>query len=378
MEITEVRVRLLADASDHLKAVCTITLDEQFVIRDMKIVEGTHGLFVAMPSRKLSAGCPRCRCQNHLRAKHCNECGTKLPPMSIPRDDNGREKAHRDVAHPITAAVREMLQDKVLKAYADERETERSESETVSAGKEEDEFGPSSDAPVEAPKEPVGLVREETSVETFEPARADVSEVPSFGSGLPAESDDEPAVESPVPVGEYNSLIADLKGGAKRRGNEAQKPSSDERGPRKRRRCGSRGAGRDGDDDAHKREDARPRETTPEVVAESALADRATREAPQPEPRPADPAPVKSQAPPVHVPQEPCGFGAGLDEPVEPAAATAPGTRAEQPRREVQSPVETKEPQGFAEVSSDDTATRSEARPVEEANDDAGFGAGIL
>lgn len=377
MEITEVRVRLLADASDRLKAVCTITLDEQFVIRDMKIVEGTHGLFVAMPSRKLSAGCPRCRCQNHLRAKHCNECGTKLPPTPIPTDDNGREKAHRDVAHPITAAVREMLQDKVLKAYAAERENEGSASETTSVGKGQDEFGAGTDAPTEATKEPFGIAREEPSVE---PACAQAQEEPAFGSGFPTEPQEEPAVEPPSPVGEYNSLIADLKGGAKRRGNnrEDKKSSSDERGPRKRHRRGSRGGGRDGGDDAHKREDAQPRETTPEVVAESAPADRVTQEAPQPEPRAPDPAPVKSQAPPVHVPQEPCGFGAGLDEPAEPATATARGTQAEQPRREVRSPVETKEPQGLAEVSSDDTATRSEARPVEEANDDAGFGAGIL
>ena len=72
MEITEVRVRLVKDTNDRLKAVCSVTLDGEFVVRDVKVVEGTNGLFVAMPSRKLSAPGPKCRTQNHLRANHCN------------------------------------------------------------------------------------------------------------------------------------------------------------------------------------------------------------------------------------------------------------------------------------------------------------------
>jgi DNA-binding cell septation regulator SpoVG len=119
MEVTDVRVRLVKDANDRLKAVCSATLDGEFVVRDVKVVEGTHGLFVAMPSRKLTAACPKCRTQNHLRARHCNECGVKLPHPRIPADADGREKVHRDIAHPITAPFRQTIQEHVLDAYRD-------------------------------------------------------------------------------------------------------------------------------------------------------------------------------------------------------------------------------------------------------------------
>ena len=75
MEITEVRVKLMEDGSDRLKAFCSITFDDCFVIRDLKIIEGTNGPFVAMPSRKLTSHCPECGCKNHLRADFCNQCG---------------------------------------------------------------------------------------------------------------------------------------------------------------------------------------------------------------------------------------------------------------------------------------------------------------
>ena len=120
MEISDVRVRLLTDTNDRLKAVCSVTLGEQFVIRDIKLVDGTGGLFVAMPSRKLSAPCPNCRTQNHLRARYCNECGKQVPAARIPRDDSGREKVHRDIAHPITSTFRQAIQERVLDAYEEE------------------------------------------------------------------------------------------------------------------------------------------------------------------------------------------------------------------------------------------------------------------
>lgn len=132
MEVSEVRVRLVQDANERLRAVCTVTLNGEFVVRDVKVVEGTHGLFVAMPSRKLSVPCPKCRSQNHLRARYCNECGHKLPPARIPSDENGREKTHRDVAHPITASFREVLQDRVLEAYRAECEQAEESGEAVS------------------------------------------------------------------------------------------------------------------------------------------------------------------------------------------------------------------------------------------------------
>lgn len=127
MEISEVRVRLVKDTNDRLKAVCSVTLDGEFVVRDVKVVEGTNGLFVAMPSRKLSSPCPKCRTQNHLRSKHCNECGTRLPVARVPSTDDGREKAHRDIAHPITAAFRQTLQGSVLEAFREALEMEGEE-----------------------------------------------------------------------------------------------------------------------------------------------------------------------------------------------------------------------------------------------------------
>ena len=60
MEITEVRIKLTSANNDKLRAFCSITLDNDFVIRDLKVIEGAKGPFVAMPSRKLTERCPRC------------------------------------------------------------------------------------------------------------------------------------------------------------------------------------------------------------------------------------------------------------------------------------------------------------------------------
>jgi stage V sporulation protein G len=122
MEITDVRVKLITNTSDRLKAVCTVTFDGDFVVRDVKVVEGTNGLFVAMPSRKLSVPCGRCRHKNHLRAKYCNECGAKLRVHDVPPDGDRRARFHRDIAHPITASFREIVQRQVIEAYEAERE----------------------------------------------------------------------------------------------------------------------------------------------------------------------------------------------------------------------------------------------------------------
>jgi len=54
MKVTNVTVKLSPHSSVRLKAFCTMTLDNEFVVRDLKIIEGTSGLFVAMPSRKLT------------------------------------------------------------------------------------------------------------------------------------------------------------------------------------------------------------------------------------------------------------------------------------------------------------------------------------
>ena len=88
MEITDIKIRKIITES-HLKAVVSITLDNQLAVHDIKVVQGNSRLFVAMPSRK---------------------------------DENG---IFRDVVHPITAEARKELENAVLDAY--ERQLAESE-----------------------------------------------------------------------------------------------------------------------------------------------------------------------------------------------------------------------------------------------------------
>ena len=122
MEITEVRVKLINRPNDKLRAFCSVTFDNAFVIRDLKIIEGTKGTFVAMPSRKLTDRCGRCGMKNHLRAKFCSECGNRLGPDRAPRDAEGRDKLHADIAHPINSSARDAIQRRILEAYKEEIE----------------------------------------------------------------------------------------------------------------------------------------------------------------------------------------------------------------------------------------------------------------
>jgi len=120
--ITEVRIKLMEDNNERLQAFCSVTFDNAFVVRDLKIIEGTKGSFVAMPSRKLTDRCPQCSSKNHLRARFCNQCGSKLDEDRAIRDADGRAKLHADIAHPINSACREVIQSAVIKAYQEERE----------------------------------------------------------------------------------------------------------------------------------------------------------------------------------------------------------------------------------------------------------------
>jgi stage V sporulation protein G len=124
MKLTEIRVKIMEDRRDKLQAFCSITIDNGFVIRDLKIIDGAKGAFVAMPSRKLTDRCPKCRAKNHLRAAYCNECGARLGGDRAGRDARGRAKLHADVAHPINPETREDLQKQILDAY--KAEVERS------------------------------------------------------------------------------------------------------------------------------------------------------------------------------------------------------------------------------------------------------------
>jgi len=122
MEITEVRVKLVANTDDRLKAFCSITMDNQFVVRDIKIIKGVGGYFVAMPSRKMSDHCEKCGGKNHLRAKYCNNCGALLANNRAKKDFKGRMKLHADIAHPINAECRKNIQEKVTSAFNEEME----------------------------------------------------------------------------------------------------------------------------------------------------------------------------------------------------------------------------------------------------------------
>ena len=80
MQITDVRVRKVSKEG-KMKAVVSITIDDEFVVHDIKVIEGEKGLFIAMPSRKASDG------------------------------------EYRDIAHPINSSTRENLQRVILESY---------------------------------------------------------------------------------------------------------------------------------------------------------------------------------------------------------------------------------------------------------------------
>lgn len=80
MQITDVRVRKV-EKEGKLKAVVSITIDDEFVVHDIKVIDGEKGLFIAMPSRKASDG------------------------------------EYRDIAHPINSGTREQLQNLILERY---------------------------------------------------------------------------------------------------------------------------------------------------------------------------------------------------------------------------------------------------------------------
>ncbi len=124
MEITEVRVILKDSPDKKLKAYATVTFDNVFVVRDIKVIEGSAGLFIAMPSRKVKHSCPKCAFKNELRSKYCNQCAAPLPVETSPQrgeEVSNSQAEHKDIAHPITQPFRENLQKKVLEAYAQEK-----------------------------------------------------------------------------------------------------------------------------------------------------------------------------------------------------------------------------------------------------------------
>lgn len=129
MQLTDIRIKLCDDQNSRLKAFCALTFDNTFVIRDVKLIDGNDGLFLAMPSRKLADHCGRCGEKNHLRARFCNQCGARLDENRYQRYQNGnshgtagRLKLHADIAHPINAECRHAIEERVVRAFHSELE----------------------------------------------------------------------------------------------------------------------------------------------------------------------------------------------------------------------------------------------------------------
>lgn len=120
MDVTEVRVNLVETGDSKLKAFVTITFDNTFVVRDLKVIEGKKGLFVAMPSIKVMVSCQKCHKKNPIRSKYCNECGQSIDQPAKPETEEAIREEHRDIAHPINAETRDYIQSKVLSAYEEE------------------------------------------------------------------------------------------------------------------------------------------------------------------------------------------------------------------------------------------------------------------
>ncbi len=121
MEITEIRVFVREGQDKKLKAYATATFDHVFVVRNIKVIQGTGGLFIAMPSRKLKMICPGCHFKNEVGSRFCNQCGGKLTGAVMEEDSLRDAKSeHRDIAHPVTQQFRDYLQEKILAAYRDE------------------------------------------------------------------------------------------------------------------------------------------------------------------------------------------------------------------------------------------------------------------
>jgi stage V sporulation protein G len=120
MKISEIRIKLLLSTRDKLRGFASITIDDCLVVRDVKIIEGGRGLFVAMPSRKLCDRCPACAAKNHIRARFCNDCGARLTDSRGEMDERGRPRLYADICHPISQDARDRVQNAVLQAYADE------------------------------------------------------------------------------------------------------------------------------------------------------------------------------------------------------------------------------------------------------------------
>ena len=125
MEITEIRIFPKEGQDKKLKAYATVTFDNAFVVRNIKVIQVIDGFFIAMPSRKLKNSCSKCGFKVEVGSRFCNHCGgaVNADARTVVEDPNAKAE-HRDIAHPITQQFREYLQNKILEAY--KKETHRS------------------------------------------------------------------------------------------------------------------------------------------------------------------------------------------------------------------------------------------------------------
>jgi stage V sporulation protein G len=122
MKVTEVRIKLADDnpSNDRIRAYCSVTLDGVFVIRDMKVIDGMNGLFVAMPSRKMTDRCNSCGVKNSLQSWYCSRCGANLDGERGYKGDS--TKIHADICHPVNVSTRELFTQAIIDAYKRELE----------------------------------------------------------------------------------------------------------------------------------------------------------------------------------------------------------------------------------------------------------------
>ena len=116
MQITEVKIQLKEDADKRLKAYAVVTFDDVFVVRNIKIIEGKQGLFIAMPSRRVRVSCPNCGARNDVTNKYCGQCGAQMPPQPEKTPEQIQAE-HNDIAHPIKQEFREYMQKEIIAAY---------------------------------------------------------------------------------------------------------------------------------------------------------------------------------------------------------------------------------------------------------------------
>ena len=126
MKITEVRIFPVESRDGKLKAFATMTFDDWFVVRNVKVIQGNNGLFVAMPSRKAVDSCPKCKFKNARGSRFCNQCGAEIG-QKMPAGGAESAVEHMDIAHPIKQECRMYIQEQVLGAYTSETDKQQQE-----------------------------------------------------------------------------------------------------------------------------------------------------------------------------------------------------------------------------------------------------------